>query len=149
MVLLYNSTSFKTSIFLEELNLGIFGFLHSCKKRNRQYGNPVIVLVVSVVVVTVVHLAVVVVVVIAATTVIAVVAVVRVNIPTPQVLLKDYPKDTKYLKIYPAENQWNFQLFQLRWLSMSKPLFLLLLLLKEPFVLHSEKIPQTAYTFAH
>ncbi len=136
MVLLYNSTSFKTSNFLEELNLGIFGFLHSCKKQNRQYGNPVIVLVVVVVV-------------IAATTVIAVVAVVRVNIPTPQVLLKDYPKDTKYLKIYPAENQRIFQLFQLRWLSMSKPLFLLLLLLKEPFVLHSEKIPQTAYTFAH
>ena len=109
----------------------------------------VVVLVVSVVVVTVVHLAVVVVVVIAATTVIAVVAVVRVNIPTPQVLLKDYPKDTKYLKIYPAENQRNFQLFQLRWLSMSKPLFLLLLLLKEPFVLHLEKFPQTACIFVH
>ena len=78
----------------------------------------VVVLVVSVVVVPVVHLAVVVVVVIAATTIIAVVAVVRVNIPTPQGLLKAYPKDTKYLKIYPAENQRNFQFHSLYSLAL-------------------------------
>lgn len=67
-----------------DLNLGSFGFLHSCKKRNRQYGNPVIVLVVGVIVIT-------------AATVIAVVAVVWVDIPAPQVHLKDYP--LKYIQL--------------------------------------------------
>ena len=61
----------------------------------------VVVLVVSVVVVPVVHLAVVVVVVIAATAVIAVVAVVRVDISTPQVLLKTYP--LKYIRLRLSE----------------------------------------------
>ena len=59
--------------------------------------SQVVVLVVSVVVVPVVHLAVVVVVVIAAATVIAVVAVVWVDIPAPQVHLKDYP--LKYIQL--------------------------------------------------